>query len=116
MSLGVAGVDSDRLLKLGPRLVEAALGKQTGAEIVADLGVVGVDLYRLLQTGGGLGGLSLSAQHFTKVHTGLDVLGGDRQRLPKLIGRLVEPEPRLAAAYDEQFLEFQAELQRRGYL
>ena len=32
------------------------------------------------------------------------------------IGRRVEPEPRLAAAYNEQFLRFQAELQRRGYL
>ena len=32
------------------------------------------------------------------------------------IGRRVEPEPRLAAAYDEQFQKFQAELQRRGYL
>ena len=32
------------------------------------------------------------------------------------IGRRIEPEPRLAAAYDEQFGRFQAELQRRGYL
>jgi D-ribulokinase len=32
------------------------------------------------------------------------------------IGRRVDPDTRLAAAYDEQFLEFKAELQRRGYL
>ena len=32
------------------------------------------------------------------------------------IGQRVEPDSRLAAAYDEQFLKFRAELQRRGYL
>jgi D-ribulokinase len=32
------------------------------------------------------------------------------------IGRRVEPDPRLVAAYEERFHEFQAELQRRGYL
>lgn len=32
------------------------------------------------------------------------------------IGQRVEVDPRLAAAYDEQFLRFRAELQRRGYL
>ena len=32
------------------------------------------------------------------------------------IGRRVEPDARLAAAYDEEFIKFKAELQRRGYL
>jgi sugar (pentulose or hexulose) kinase len=32
------------------------------------------------------------------------------------IGRRVEQEPQLAVAYDEQFLRFKTELQRRGYL
>jgi len=32
------------------------------------------------------------------------------------IGRRVEPDPRLAAAYGEEFTKFKAELQRRGYV
>jgi sugar (pentulose or hexulose) kinase len=32
------------------------------------------------------------------------------------IGRRVDPDARLAAAYDEEFMEFKAELRRRGYL
>ncbi len=32
------------------------------------------------------------------------------------IARRVEPDLRLAAAYDEEFFKFQAELHRRGYL
>jgi sugar (pentulose or hexulose) kinase len=32
------------------------------------------------------------------------------------IGRRVEPDPKLATAYDQQYASFKAELQRRGYL
>jgi sugar (pentulose or hexulose) kinase len=44
---------------------------------------------------------------------------GDFARAARMlvhIGRRVEPEGRLAAAYDEEFNRFKAELQRRGYM
>ena len=44
---------------------------------------------------------------------------GDFARAARMlvrIGRRVEPEGRLAAAYDEKFNRFKAELQRRGYM
>jgi len=44
---------------------------------------------------------------------------GDFARAARMlvrIGRRVEPDARLADAYDEEFMKFQAELTRRGYL
>jgi sugar (pentulose or hexulose) kinase len=37
------------------------------------------------------------------------------QRLVR-IARRVEPDPKLAATYDEQYASFKEEIQRRGYL